>query len=228
MLLFLRTKSMTNKYYQVLLGIVAATFLASTASAANILVNPGFEDAPFGGAEEFGAGAGWSPFGLLTRVQQAGGGCDPISCAGAHGGTVAIRAVGVSGAFQDFGAAAGDSFAGSIWAINPQNADAMVGGQIGAVNIEWHGAGGLIDFAAGTTIDSSTLLDTWTLLTVAGTAPTGTAFARFVVITGDFAGPGGGAPRFDDASFSPVPIPAAAWLFGSALLGLVAVKRKRV
>jgi hypothetical protein len=51
-------------------------------------------------------------------------------------------------------------------------------------------------------------MDVWTLQTITGDAPDDAAFARFVVITGDFdsanGGPGG-APFYDDAFFEMLP-----------------------
>ena len=180
--------------------MLLAFAFASVSVSADILTNPGFEDPPFAGAEEFGAGSGWTAFGVGLRVRQPGAGCEPISCVGAHGGIVALKVFGESGAFQDFAANEGELFSGSVWAINPLNADVMTGSQFATVIIDWYGAGGLISFSAGTTIDASTTQDIWTLLEVSGTAPAGTTFARFFVITGNSAGPGGGAPRFDDAT----------------------------
>ena len=221
---------MKSLVFRGFLGFAAMTLLAVTASA-NLLVNPGFEDPPFGGAEDPGAGFGWTPFGANFRVQQAGPGpCDPISCAGAHGGTVSLKNFGEAGAFQDVGASAGQVFNASIWAINPANADVLVLGQIAALNIEWLDAGlGNIGTVFGDTIDASTPTDIWTLLTASGVAPAGTAFARFVLVTGPFdpAGPGGGAPRWDDAHFEVVPIPGAILLLGSGLLGLAGLRRKK-
>jgi hypothetical protein len=51
----------------------------------------------------------------------------------------------------------------------------------------------------------------------------------------DLNGPGGGSPDvallssiiFDGSSVSAVPVPAAAWLFGSALAGLTVVRRRK-
>ncbi|NND60050.1 MAG: hypothetical protein HKN49_07250 [Gammaproteobacteria bacterium] len=221
---------MTTLLSRGILGLAAMTLLAATASA-NLLVNPGFEDTPFAGAEEAGVGTGWTGFGANFRVQQAGPGpCDPISCAGAHGGTVSLKNFGEAGAYQDVAATAGQAFAASIWAINPANADALVLGQIGALNIEWlNGAGDNIGTVFGDTISAATPTDVWTLLTATGVAPAGTEFARFVLITGPFdpAGPGGGAPRWDDATFEVVPIPGAILLLGSGLLGLMGIRRKK-
>ena len=60
----------------------------------------------------------------------------------------------------------------------------------------------LIGARDGTFTAADAPADTWTLQTITGEAPADAAFARFVVITGDFqpGGPGG-APFFDDAFF---------------------------
>ncbi len=61
-------------------------------------------------------------------------------------------------------------------------------------------------------------------------APTGTAVARIqLILVPDALTPAGGALFWDDASLevSAVPVPAAVWLFGSGLLGLVGVARRR-
>ncbi len=227
---------MTNRYFQVFLGIAATLVLASTASA-NLLVNPGFEDTPFPGAEEAGAGSGWtgfSNFGGPFRVQcqPPGAACaDPIgeTTIGAHGGTVVLKAFGTSGAYQDFAASEGDSFSGSVWTLNPLNADIMTNSQIAFALIIFLDAGG-IDL--GATVASNVLTsadpqNAWNLLSVIATAPAGTTTARFQVMT-DSNGDGGGAPRFDDASFQVVPIPGALLLMGPALLGLIGFRRKKV
>ncbi|NNM00786.1 MAG: hypothetical protein HKO62_08560, partial [Gammaproteobacteria bacterium] len=53
-----------------------------------------------------------------------------------------------------------------------------------------------------------------------------TASVRFQVFTEDTGG-GGGAPRFDAATFSQVPVPGAIFLMGPALLGLAGLGRKK-
>ncbi len=56
-----------------------------------------------------------------------------------------------------------------------------------------------------------------------GLAPDNTAEVRFIAL--GLLG-SGGAGFFDDASFTLVPVPAAVWLFGSALGLLGWVRRK--
>ncbi len=172
---------------------------AGPASAVNLLANPGFESPAFVGAEAAGAGDGWIPFNANYRIQ----GQPPIGPAGAHGGTVVLKVFGTAGAYQDFPANPGETWNGGAWILN-DSLDPMAGGQVAAVNIEWHNDAGLISFISNGTFNltDGAPQDEWTLKTVTGDAPEGTTFARFVVITGDFlpGGPGG-APRYDDAFF---------------------------
>ena len=68
--------------------------------------------------------------------------------------------------------------------------------------------------------------DEWIELAVSGVAPVGTAAVRFQVLT---TGGGGGAARFDGAYLdraAPVPVPAAIWLLGSAMIGMIGMRRK--
>lgn len=215
---------MTNKYVQGLLAIAATVLMASTASAVNLLANPGFENPQAAGAEYFGA-PGWTDFGGTTFTIK---GQPPIGPAGPHGGTQVMKMFGFGGLFQQFAASAGQTWNADVWALN-DTADIMAGGQVAAINIEWINAGGSnIGTVFGGTINAATVSNVWQNLTASGVAVAGTAFARVVLITGDFLpGGNGGAPRFDDASFSVVPVPAAVWLFGSAL-GLLGVARRKV
>lgn len=195
---------------------------ATLAGAANLLVNPGFENPVLAGGDTFGA-VGWNVF---------GGGTYTIKLA-PHSGDNAFKTFGqTSGAFQDFAAAPGQSWQGSAWVLNP-SFDAMAGAQIATANIEWHDAGGgLISFlASAPPITAATPQGTnaagYTLVNVGGIAPPLTATARFVLLTGAFAGAGGGAPFFDDASFEQVvPEPASLALFGIGLC-LTACGRRR-
>ena len=69
----------------------------------------------------------------------------------------------------------------------------------------------------GTFTAADAPVDVWTLQTITGPAPADAAFARFVVITGDFlpGGPGG-APFYDDAFFElQTPVDNEASSFGA-------------
>jgi hypothetical protein len=202
--------------------------LASTASA-NLLVNPGFEipPVPVAPPEYFGA-TGWSDFGGGTYTI----GSAAIGPAGAHLGSQVLKVFGgLSGVYQQFAASPGETWDGGVWALN-DSVDLMVGAQIAAVNIEWIAADGVTNVGTvfGPAITSATAVDVWKFLTVSGVAVAGTGYARLVLITGAFAGPGGGAPRFDDAFMLPraIPVPAAVWLFGSSLGLLGWMRRKSI
>lgn len=204
-------------------GLLAlALLVAGSASAsANLLANPGFENPVLGGGDTFGA-VGWNVF---------GGGTFTIKNA-PHSGDNAFKTFGVtSGAYQDFATTAGQSWQGGAWILNP-SFDAMTGAQIAAVNIEWRDASNnvlsYISSPGGLTAASpqgSTAAD-YSYAPVSGVAPAGAVTARFVVLTGAFGAPGGGAPFFDDASFVLVPEPATAMLGVVAMTALVALRRR--
>ncbi len=202
------------------MAVVAVT--AHSARAVNLLANPGFELPVLAGGDTFGA-VGWTDF---------GGGTYTIKVS-PHSGDNAFKTFGgTSGAFQSFAASAGQLWQGSAWILNP-NFDAMAGAQIATANIEWRDAGNnLISFlGSAPPITAATPQGSgpsgYTQVTVAGVAPLGTANARFVLLTGSFTGPGGGAPFFDDASFEQVPEPASLMLAGAAVLGIAALRRRR-
>lgn len=219
---------MVSKYSRLLLGAAASVLLASTASA-NLLVNPGFETpSVLPGVEYFGA-PGWSDFGGTTFTI----GAPVFGPAGPHTGTQGLKVFAFGGVYQQFAAAPGQTWDGGVWALN-DTADIMAGGQVAAVNLEWIAADGFTSLGAvlGPTITAATTPNDWNFLTVSGEAIAGTAFARLVLITGDFLPGGfGGAPRFDDAFMvqrEVVPVPAAVWLFGSGLGLLGWMRRKAV
>jgi hypothetical protein len=217
--------SRTNSY-SILLAVVSTAIMASPASA-NLLANPGFETPPVpAGPLEYAGAPGWNAFG---NVYTSGTLFGP---AGPHSGSQGLKLFGgcCSGVFQDFAASAGQTWDGGAWILN-NSLDAMAGGQVAAVNIEWlDAATNQISFISNGTFTAASAQDLWSLQTISGVAPAGTAFARLVLITGDFlpGGPGG-APRYDDAfmDIRPVPVPAAVWLFGSGLGVLGALRRRR-
>lgn len=188
------------------------------ASATNLLVNPGFESPPTPVAppEYYGAGDGWTSFGGGIFTINASVGIPPNS------GNQLLKMFGgcCSGAYQQFPCTPGQTWNGGVWMLN-SSADLMSGGQVAAVNIEWIQADGvtqstIIPFISnGTFTAADAPVDVWTLKTITGEAPADAAFARLVVITGDFqpGGPGG-APFYDDAFFEladPVPTEESTW-----------------
>jgi len=176
---------------------------ATSANAQNLLGNPSFESPSTDpGVEYYGAGDVWTSF---------GGGIFTVNSAvnAPQDGNQSLKMFGgcCSGAFQQFPASPGEFWNGGVWMKN-SSADQMSGGQVAAVNIEWIQADGstqstIVPFISnGTFTAADAPVDVWTLQTISGEAPADAAFARFVVITGDFqpGGPGG-APFYDNAFF---------------------------
>jgi hypothetical protein len=195
------------------LGVALALVLLVTAgsASANVLVNPGFESpaTPVAPPEYYGAGNGWTSFGGGIYTISSAVGVPPNS------GNQLLKLFGgcCSGAFQQFPCMPSDNWNGGVWMRN-DNFDPMGGGQVAAVNIEWIKADGvtnssIIPFISNGTFTAASPRNVWTLQTITGVAPADAAFARLVVITGDFlpGGPGG-APFFDDAFFEVLGVPA--------------------
>ncbi len=190
--------------------------ISNSVASANLLGNPGFEvpAIPAGPPEYFGAGSAWTSF---------GGGIFTVGAAVAppHTGAQSLKLFGgcCSGAFQQYPTLPGETWNGGVWMMN-FHGDPMGGGQVAAVNIEWIKADGttnssIIPFISNGTFTAASPRDVWTLQPISGVAPADAAFARLVVITGDFlpGGPGG-APFYDDAFLdrdSAVPTQAANW-----------------
>ncbi len=208
---------------------VSALALAGHAAAGvNLLVNSGFEDAGLTGGDTFGA-PGWTDFGGATFTVHD----SVLGSVGANSGTHAFKMFGgsASGIFQQFAINPGETANGSVLMLN-FSGDMMANGQVAAVNIEWIQADGSTQSAITPFISNGTFtaadapVDVWTEQNITGVAPADAAFARFVLITGDFqpGGPGG-APFFDDAFFEVVPEPGSLALLG--LGGLALLRRRR-
>ncbi len=186
-------------------------------ASANVLVNPGFESptTPSPPPEYWGAGDGWTSFGGGIYTIDSSVGIPPNS------GNQLLKMFGgcCSGAWQQFPCSPSEKWNGGVWMRN-DSADPLAGGQVAAVNIEWIQADGttqstIIPFISNGTFTAASPQDVWTLQTITGIAPADAAFARLVVITGDFlpGGPGG-APFYDDAFFEnlgAVPVEETTW-----------------
>jgi len=210
----LRRATVVRAFLLVTAAVLAVS--APAASVANVLGNPGFEvpATPAAPPEYFGAGSAWTSF---------GGGIFTVSSVVVppNSGNQSLKMFGgcCSGAFQQFATVPGMTWNGGVWMLNSSR-DPMGGGQVAAVNIEWIQADGvtnstIVPFISNGTFTAANPRDTWTLQTITGVAPADAAFARLVVITGDFL-PGGpaGAPFYDDAFFEllqPTPTKASTW-----------------
>lgn len=225
-----------------MLAMVSAMALSSVTQAAVIpLVNPGFDADDASAGDVFGA-TGWTAFGGGTFTcdgnlgVNAGGSCPaPLS------NNNTLKTFGNSGVQQDFAATVGDVFTMNGSGLN-YSTDPILNISTLRLQIAFLDAAGLpAGTAAGGNVsvgfnlfesnllDATTLQDVWTGMGV-GTAgaPDNTASVRFIALALNASG---GAGFFDDISanqVSAVPVPAAVWLFGSGLLGLVGVARRKM
>jgi len=184
----------------IVLRVALPLVLVASSAMANELINPGFESPSTDpGVEYFGAGDGWTVF---------GGGVFTVNdlVSPPNSGRQSLKTFGgcCSGVYQQFPTTEGEVWNGGSWMYN-NPADAMSGGQVAAVNIEWIQADGvtqsaILPFISNGTFDASQPTGVWTLQPISGAAPADAAFARLTLITGDFGDGGpGGAPVFDDA-----------------------------
>jgi hypothetical protein len=197
----------------------------SSVATANLLTNPGFEDPPTAPSDEYFGATDWSDF---------GGGTYTVNSV-SNSGDQSLKMFGnPSGVSQEFLANPGELWDGGAWVLN-DSGDAMAGGQVAAVNIEWYDAGGdQISFISNGDTISTSPQDEWTLRPISGVAPAGTVKARLTLITGHFGGGGmtggGGAPKYDDAFFGiRIPEPTTAALAGLGLAAMLGcgLRRKR-
>jgi hypothetical protein len=221
-----------------IVGAGALITLSAGSAYANLLVNPSFETPDTGSAppEYFGA-TGWADFGGGTFTIE-----DFVAGVPAHEGNQILKTFGLSGVFQETAVSAGDIVNATAWAMNgsfdPMGADVVAAG-----NIEWfdspgvctdEGFGCVVSFGAAI-VGATATPNTWTSIGVVGAVtPSTSTIARMVLVTGCFAGAQtacNGSSLFDDGDLTvtaaPVPVPAAVWLFGSGLLGLIGVARRR-
>ena len=213
-------------------GVGALLVMSAGVAQANLLTNADFDAQDASGGDIFGS-TGWDTFGSGFTTQNSLVADTPLN---------AFKAFGAgAGAGQTFAATAGQSFSGSaVGLVVGSGPDVMVApGEMFLqvvfkdINGDFAGTAAGGNFALGFNVfngnilDSTSPTDVWTTLGVGtAAAPDNTATVTFNVLV---LAPAGGAGYFDTASFdvAPVPVPAAVWLFGSGLLGLVGVARRR-
>ena len=217
-------------------GAMIALFAGN--ASANLLTNPGFDAQDASSGDIFGS-TGWSTFGSgFTSSSVFDSGNTPL----ADSPDNVFKAFGPgSGATQSFAATEGDVFSGSAVGQNfvgdPFNEPGKLllqivfrdaNGGFAGTQAGGNAAPGFNIFD-GNVVDWTDPTDNvWRTLGV-GTAPApdNTASVDFNVLV---LAPSGGSGFFDSASFdqvSAIPVPAAVWLFGSGLLGLLGVARRR-
>jgi hypothetical protein len=227
-------------------AMVSAIALAPAASAA--LVNGSFEAPNASNGDVLGS-AGWGHFNNVytssNNFKPGGSFVNPT----ALDGTQVVKQYGVdAGMFQDMAAAAGDKVDASVYAMNwnGDNFNNIFLLQIFALDAGGNNISGgftpLAQVAAGSDAIVGGSFDyvlsgtnggndfDWTQMVVSAIMPVGTASTRIQLIhILEASTSNGGAIFLDNASLtvSQVPVPAAAWLFGSALLGLMGMARRR-
>lgn len=230
-------------------ALAMAAVIAYAPSGNAALVNGGFEadNAFFGNVP---GATGWTTFEPVFTYHTAdnNGNFGPVS----HDpGTNGLKMFGpwvtdgAGGAFQfDNSVVAGETYNltayAQNWAPDPllnlgilqlsfyDGADGT-GTQLGG-NIEvFASADGTQDYTLAPQ-DGADVSD-WTMMVASGMAPVGTLSAKVFLLNIQTGDPccNGGSLFWDDVSLevSAVPVPAAVWLFGSGLLGLVGVARRR-
>ena len=240
-------KKHLNKKSVLAVAMLSAISYSSVGNAA--LTNGSFELPDASTGDVGGAGAPWGSFnGVFTSsnlFNPGGGFVNPT----AQDGTQVLKQFGTdAGAFQDVAANAGDTVDASVYAMNwnGDNFNNIFLLQIFALDAGGNNisggftpfaqvtagsdaiVGGMFDYVlAGT--DGGNDFD-WTQMMVSAVMPTDTASTRIQLIhILEASTSNGGAIFLDNASLevSAVPVPAAVWLFGSGLLGLVGVARRR-
>jgi hypothetical protein len=201
-----------------LVALLGAT--AATASAQNVLENPGFEEPGFppmvfDGWTDFGNGSG-NVSQVSFDIQEP---FEGLFCAKLFGQFTGGE--NASGMFQDFETAPGETWKMSIRAIH-QAGDAIVGPNFGLANIEWRDESlQLLDFQANVTIDAESPTDEWLLFESEATAPEGTAVVRFSAFFLQIDGVSPGAIFYDAATFERIEASCPADVNGDGMLNIL-------
>jgi len=201
-------------------AVLALTASASSHAALTLLPNGGFEGTADMGVFADGGG------GSTATFETTGGNPNGYGLASSAGGGWGAGFVAVANAAEDplsladYGYVGGDT-------VNFQFDMKDFGGDSAGttgIKVESWDAGGFIP-GSDIQVDYGTAGSTdWETYSHSYTMAAGATGFKVVLVGVDTAG---GQIGFDNLYISAVPVPAAAWLFGSALAGLVAVRRKK-
>lgn len=195
---------------------ILAAAIASSASAANLLVNPGFEVAIADGVAPFTGR--WQPFnaGGATAMNTA-----MMPRTGAQALTLSISntANTYAGAFQDVSILGGAEYSFSGWNASPSSPLQL----IAEARIEWRDATNEV----GRTPNLKPVPGAaYSSFSFNATAPAGATIARVVyaIQSFDTSPNGNGVVHIDDLSFDAVPEPSS---LGLLVVGALALTRRR-
>jgi hypothetical protein len=233
-------------YKSSLTAVAMISVMAFAHASHAALVNGTFEANEASGGDVYGA-TGWTVFENVLTNATDGPNFGPVS----HdaGGTQSLKMYGpfypggASGAFQNMPGTAGTTYQLDAWVMNWAG-DPF--GNLGILQLNFLDSGGnalaggvevTVNPFGTADVDLSVIQDgadisDWTALSLSAIAPAGTVAVQAFLLhiqTGDPCC-SGGSLFWDDVSLTEVPavpVPAAVWLFGSGLLGLVGVARHR-
>jgi hypothetical protein len=198
--------------------MAACVLSAGTQASAQVLVNPGFEL----GADGPGA-PGWGGFNdHFTSSDFALSGAKSLKVFGPffHGGGAGV----VQGGFP---ALPGQTWQASSSIFSPTN-DFVGVNNFAITKLEFlNASNSVIGAFESSHFNNSSPANTWVEKTVTGVAPAGTTSAQIVLVHVQLDPVDGGAVFYDDASLTFIPEPATMALAGSALIGVVAMGRRR-
>ena len=211
---------MLNKKYTKLVAAMGITLFAGAVQAANVAVNGGFETGNFTGWTQFNSGSG------STQTVDTGN-----SSEGTYFANLNNLQPGSASLIKNPNVGIGTVEANSAYTIT---FDARGGFGFAEFFSELSGGGtSKSELLGGAPLAVNADPDVWTPFLFSGTTGndvSGGVTLQFTATTG--ATPGASSQMFYDnlvidVATSAVPVPAAVWLFGSGLLGLVGVARRK-